>query len=239
MDERIEKYLEKSISAAEKAQFEADLLSNPELAAALAFYVTAKDAAREEARKQKLKERHNDWQALRKPNRRFSELRKWYAIAAVVAMFAFGVTWYMIKSDRPDLEQLATAYTDENFTTLSLEMGGNTDSIQTAVNNYNRGQYATATKLCDAILARDPDNAEAKKVAGIVALRLLDYDKAITYFHQLGEQQNLYANPGKFYEAIALIKSGSPLNKKKAQELLQEVIDGNLEGKPEAMRWLD
>ena len=92
--------------------------------------------------------------------------------------------------------------------------------------------------ICENILKRDPENAEAKKIAGIVSLKQQNYDKAIDYFHELGEQKNLYSNPGKFYEAIALLKSGLPLNKKKAEKLLQEVIDGNLEGKAEAEKWL-
>jgi hypothetical protein len=43
----------------------------------------------------------------------------------------------------------------------------------------------------------DTGFSEAKKYAGIVSLRLAQYDKAINYFSQI-ENALLYANPGKF-----------------------------------------
>lgn len=246
MIERIENYFEKKLSAAEKAQFEDDLKSDPELANAVAFYITARkvavtaittDVANDE-RKKMLAERHAEWKALKTREAKYGALRTWYAIAAAVAFIAFGLAWYFTTSVQRDLQPLASGYVMENFTTLSVQMGDSKDSVQLAISNYNKGQYATARKIYEDILRRDPQNAEAKKIAGIVSLKLLDYDKAITYFHQLGQQQNLYANPGKFYEAIALLQRDLPLDKKKAEDLLIEVIDNNLEGKEEAVKWV-
>ena len=242
MEERIENYFEQQLSDTEKAQFEADLKSDPELADAVAFYLVSKDAASQAAKAKKLTERHAEWQSLKKPEHTFTSLRTWYAVAAAVALVCFASLWYWMTPANNDIQQLADGYVIENFTTLSVQMGGSEgnggDSIQLAINNYNNGQYATSKTICENILKRDPENAEAKKIAGIVSLKQQNYDKAIDYFHELGEQKNLYSNPGKFYEAIALLKSGLPLNKKKAEKLLQEVIDGNLEGKAEAEKWL-
>jgi tetratricopeptide (TPR) repeat protein len=240
MDERIEEYFQKQLSDAAKARLEADLKSDPALADDVAFYLVTKSAATIDARDKKLSERHAEWKSVRpKQHSGFTTLRTWYAVAAAVAFIAFGLAWYVLAPAKRDMQQLANGYVMENFTTLSVQMGGGEDSIQLALNSYNTGQYATASKVCKQILARDPENAEAKKIAGIVSLKLLDYDKAVSYFHQLGEQKGLYANPGKFYEAIALLKSGIPENSVKARELLKEVIHENLEGKEEAVKWMD
>ena len=239
MNELIENYFSKKLSPDEKAKFEADLKSNPDLADEVAFYLAVKKAAVEKAKENKLAERHAEWQTVKQRNAKFVTLRTWYAAAAALALVAFGLVWYVFVSQNQDLQQMANGYALENFTTLSVQMGNTGDSLQLAINSYNQGQYATATKMCEQILARDPKNPSALKVAGIVSLKLLNYDKAISYFHQLGEQQNLYANPGKFYEAIALLESGLPLNKKRAEQLLNEVISGNLEGKEEAQMWME
>ncbi|CAG5009688.1 hypothetical protein DYBT9275_04550 [Dyadobacter sp. CECT 9275] len=239
MDERIERYFGQEISAEEKEKFEADLKSDPILADDVAFYLASKQAA-QHVREIKLAQRHAEWSSQKQPDdARFVSLRTWYAVAAAVAFIAFGLAWYRLAPRSQDLQQLANGYTMENFTTLGVQMGSAEDSLQLAIHNYNRGQYATATAICEGILRKDPQHAEAKRVAGIIALKLLEYDKAIDYFHQLGEQQGLYANPGKFYEAIALLKRGAAGDREKAKDLLHQVIEGNLEGKEEAVKWMD
>lgn len=238
MNELVENYFLQRLSPDEKEKFEAEIKSNPELAHEVALYLATKQLVSDQARSRKLADLHAAWQTRRPGNTTFVALRTWYAVAAAIAMIAFGLLWYVLISQKPDLQELASGYALENFTTLSVQMGDGADSIQQAIGSYNNGQYATSTKICEQILIRDANNAAALKVAGIVSLKLLDYDKAITYFQRLGEQPNLYANPGKFYEAIALLQSGLPLNKKKAEELLKEVISSNLDGKEEAEKWL-
>lgn len=239
MTERIADYFEKKLSAAEKAQFEADLKSDQQLAEDVAFYLAAKKAATPAEKTRNLAERHAEWQSLPKKDVRFVELRSWYMAAAAIAVLAFGLSWYWFGRSETNLRELADGYAMENFTTLPVQMGGSGDSTQSAISNYNRGQYATAEKISIEILTRDPENAEAKKIAGIVSLRRLEYDKAIDYFHRLGEQKELYANPGKFYEAIALLKRGATGDKERAERLLEEVIEKDLEGKKEAEKWME
>jgi tetratricopeptide (TPR) repeat protein len=237
MDERIEDYFSGTLSESDKNRFEADLKSDPTLVEDVGFYLAARKAAAVDLRTDQLVERHKEWQQLQKPANNYRQLRTWYSVAAAVAFIAFALAWYMLRHNEPDLKELANGYILENFTTLSVQMGSNSDSIQLAINNYNKGQYATTMAVCNAILLREPDNAEAKKIAGIVSLKLLDYDNAISYFHKLAEQNELFANPGKFYEAIALIRSGVPEHRQRAEELLNEVIDEGLDGKEEAIKW--
>ena len=85
----------------------------------------------------------------------------------------------------------------------------------------------------------NPTNSEAKKYAGIVSLRLNNYDKALEYFTMLATDTGLYSNPGKFYKAITLLKRNKDGDKEAAKLLLEEVRDENLEGKNEAEEWLE
>jgi tetratricopeptide (TPR) repeat protein len=79
---------------------------------------------------------------------------------------------------------------------------------------------------------------EVKKYAGIVSLRLGQYDKAINYFSQLANYTQLYANPGKFYHALTLMKRNRPGDKQTAKILLEQVVQNDLEEKETAQQWL-
>jgi len=238
MEERIEDYFRRNLTASEKKRFEDDLKEDPQLAASVAFYLVAQDAAKTDAREKELSRRHSEWQKLGSERASVVSRKMIYYASAAVLFIALGLGWFFLKSEKPDRELLADAYVEKNFSTLSVQMDANADSLQQAINAFNQGEYMRTIQYTDAILARDPDNAEARKVAGIVSLKQKDYDKAITCFHQLGEQKNLFSNPGKFYEAIARIQRGLPLDKKLADSLLRQVIDGNLEGKDEVEKWV-
>lgn len=237
MEERIEDYFKRQLSDPEKEQFEKDLKTDPELAESVAFYLLVKNAAGQEARDKRLAERHEAWQKLRNSQPKTISRPLFYYAAAAVLFIAMGLGWYFLSPGVQSREQLAEHYVQENFSTLSVQMGGNADSLQQVINQYNKGNYKEAGSMIDAMLRRDPQNTEAQKIAGIVSLKEGDYDKAINHFHQLGAQKQLFSNPGKFYEAIALLQRGLPLDKKLADSLLREVIDGNLEGKEEAVKW--
>jgi hypothetical protein len=79
----------------------------------------------------------------------------------------------------------------------------------------------------------------AKKYAGIVYLRLSNYDKALAYFQDLEKYTSLYANPAIFYHTLTLMKRNQPGDKQTAKQLLQQVVQNNLEGKGNAKQWLD
>jgi len=240
MEERIEAYFKRELSDSEKEQFEQDLKANAELAESVAFYLLVKNAAQKDAENRtiKLAERHTEWQTLNVDKSEPLAKQIAYFAAAAVILIALGLGWYFLNSRIETREQMANAYIQENFTTLNVQMGGSTDSLQQAINEFNKGVYAKSRILLKNILARDPENTEAQKIAGIVSLKMKNYDEAIIYFQKLGNRKDLYSNPGKFYEAIAHLQRGLPLDKKAADNLLHEVIDGNLEGKDEAIKWL-
>lgn len=237
MDERIEEYFNGQLSIEQREKFEEDLRTDHELTESVAFYLLVKNTAEQEAREKRLAEKHAAWQTLsgNKPKPIIRQL--YYFVAAAMLLVAVGLGWYFLSSGMRDREELADQYVKENFSVLSVQMDGQADSLQQVISQYNKGNYTDAASMADELLSREPQNAEVQKIAGIVSLIKGDYDKAIDHFHQLGNQKALFSNPGRFYEAIARLQRGEPLDKKLADSLLKEVIDGNLEGKEEAVKW--
>jgi tetratricopeptide (TPR) repeat protein len=238
MDDRIEGYFQKTLSKEDVKQFEADLASDTELARSFALYVAAREAVKPQSGKDHSEKYPVDGQKNNPFRSPCTTLRKKYVLAAMFALLGFGLSWYFLVPRERPLTALADGYAMEHFTTLGVHRGDADDSLQAAKDSFNKGQYASAHKICEHLLKANPNHGRAHELAGIIALKMLNYDTAVAHFHQLSVQKNIYPNPGKFYEAIALIKSGEPLNKKKAESLLNNVITSNLEGKIEAEKWL-
>lgn len=117
-------------------------------------------------------------------------------------------------------------------------MDGNADSLQMGLRLFNEEKLNEAQKIFEGILQRKSNESEATKYAGITALKLQQYNKAIQYFQALSQQTNLYSNPGKFYEGLALMKQNKA-DRNKAKKILNEVIINNLEGNEEAKKIIE
>jgi tetratricopeptide (TPR) repeat protein len=235
--ELIENYVNGQLSADERARFETALRTDPAVADALAFYVLAKQAAKNEARAERLAE----LDALRRQPAKglLSVPMQWAAAASVVLVIGLG--WYFLRdstSGGGNATELADAYVTENFNQLSTTMGGEADSLKTGVGLFNENKLTEAEAIFESVLERQPTNDRALKYTGIVALRQGNYDEAIDRFHRLSERTDLFSNPGAFYEALARIKRSGPMDKSQAKKLLEEVINKNLEGKGEAEKLL-
>ena len=105
--------------------------------------------------------------------------------------------------------------------------------MQTALRLYNDGKSEEALKYFESMLVRDTSFVDGKKYAGIVSLKLKKYDEAILYFSQLANYQ-LYANPGKFYHALTLLKRNQAGDNQQAKVLLEQVVKNDLEGSKDA-----
>lgn len=229
--ERIENYCAHTLSEAERAAFEAELKSNPALVEEVAFWVQARAAAQQEAKLRRKEEFAQLGKQMTKRNRRAVT----YAISAAASVLLFcGLTWYVWKREAPAdtllTQEWATHYLEENFSNLNMKLSGSSDSLQLGIRLHNSGDLGQAQVIFDQLLQRDSLNAEAEKMAGIVSLRRGNYDQAINRFHHLGTRTDLVSNPGKFYEALTLLKRNLPLDNKKAEKLLNEVRAGKLEG---------
>ncbi|HEY4966052.1 MAG TPA: hypothetical protein VII28_06620, partial [Puia sp.] len=73
--------------------------------------------------------------------------------------------------------------------------------------------------------------------AGLAALRLKDYNKALIYFRQL-ETYTLLSNPALLNQAITLMIRNQPGDADSAKQLLQRVVQKDQEGKEDAEQWL-
>ncbi|MBD2755320.1 hypothetical protein [Spirosoma validum] len=238
--ETIENYLTGQLPSDERAQFEATLRTDPDVANAVAFYLMTKQVAQDEAREQ----RRTELDALRTKNvpvrPLWSAPMRWAAAASVIVLLGLGWVFFRPTDSTVMASRLADEYVAEHFRQLPLTMGGgpsgssSEDSVKTAVSLFNDGKLAQAELIFQDVLTRQPNMDSALKYAGIVSLRQGNYDKAITLFHRLSQQPDLVANPGTFYEALAHLKRGQPLDKSQAEKLLEEVINKNLEGKQEA-----
>lgn len=238
MLERIDKYFNNELSLSERQEFEIQLVKDDELKENIAFYLNSRTAAKQLA---------DDIRSVE-----FEELRKkisqksidsgkirpmiWLSGLAASVVLALGIWWF---SRTPNLatEAVADVYIQEHFQNLPVKMDATADSLQRGLRLFNEQKLSEAQKVFENILKRKNNDSEATKYAGITALRLKNYNKALSYFRVLASQKDLFANPGKFYQAITLLQQ-SPMNTKRAEVLLKEVINNDLEGREEALKML-
>jgi tetratricopeptide (TPR) repeat protein len=230
----IDNYFSGQLTGPEKAQFEQQIVTDPNLAETVAFYVQARQTARQQAQAG----RKAEWAALRQRQEPVSQPvwrpMSYAAAACVVLLLGLFVFW-----PNPSAPAIADRYIQENLTTLSVTMSSQPDTLQLARQAYNEGQFAKAETLITTLQQRDAVNTDALKLAGLVSLRQGKYDKAIEQFHRLSQRTDLRANPGLFYEALARMKRNQPDDKATARQLLNTVIDQNLEGRKAAKELID
>lgn len=230
--ERIENYYDHTLSEAEREAFEAELKSNPALAEEVAFWVQARAVAQKEARAR----RKSEFEQLGKKVIQRNQRAVTYALSAAasvllaIGLFVWYTFWKELPSGNAVSQAWATNYIEKNFSQLNTQLSGSSDSLQLGIRLNNSGELLQAQAIFDQLLQRDSLNAEAEKYAGIVSLRRGNYDQAIKHFHHLSTRTDLVSNPGKFYEALALLQRNEPLDKKRAENLFKEVRAGKLEG---------
>ena len=239
----IDDYFSSVASLEKKEEFEKKITDDPAFAEEVAFYLSVKQLAKEQSeneKKERFKEHYDQYKRsnpeIAIPKTRIRNLRPYLAAAAMIAVIIIAGTIFF----KPvSAEKLAQRYIQDHFQTLGVTMGSRADSLQTGLRLFNEGRLESALTQFESIVTRDDSAFEAKKYAGIVSLRLQHYDKAINYFTQLETFGQVYANPGKFYHGIALLKRGQPGDNQAAKKLMQEVVQDNLDGKETAQRLLD
>jgi tetratricopeptide (TPR) repeat protein len=234
----IDNYFSGNPSSEEKAAFDKKLQSDPDFADEVALYLSAFAISREDADKEK-KQRFRELYAEREltptaPVVKFRWLKPVMAAAAVLVVALLVWTFFL---KPPTITQMADRYIKNQLKEFPLQMGPNNE-LQEAKDLYNNGKYPEALTKLEGILKEKPNDAEIIKLAGIVSLRMENFDKALGYFQWLADQKNYYDNPGEFYQALTLLKRNQPGDNQKAKILLLEVVEKNLSGKEEAQTWL-
>lgn len=237
----IDAYYNRELAGEKQQEFEQRIAGDPLFADEVAFYLSAKQLAASEMEKKRAElrqvfEEYKKKEFYSKPQQGL--LRKilpWVAAAAVVAAIFWGIN---ILKQPASPDKLADKYIVENLQVLSVMMSNKQDNLQTGLNLYNEGKITEAQKQFESIMQSDTSSFDAKKYAGIIALRLKQYDKALALFVQIENYTQLYANPGKFYHALTLMKRNQPGDKQQAMALLKAIVNNDLEGKKEAQNWL-
>jgi tetratricopeptide (TPR) repeat protein len=238
--EYIEAYFSEELTPEKKREFEQRITADPVFAEEIAFYLSSKQAIAAAAiqQRERFKEVYAEYKRETHAKKKPALIRKlwpWAAAAAILVAIIFGWNFWF---NSPSSEELADKYVKENFQTLPVTMGNKEDSLQTGLRLYNANRLEEALKRFENLALNDTSFFEAKKYAGIVSLRLKQYDKAIDYFSQLANYSQLYANPGKFYHALTLMKRNRPGDSENAKQLLREVVENDLEEKKVAEEWL-
>ncbi len=250
--ELIEDYFTGSQDPVQVRAFETRITTDPAFAEEVAFYLSVHSLAREvyqSEKKQQFRELYQQGQAsgistskisspLTSSKSRTTPVRKivyYMAAAAAVAGITFGIYNY----EQPaSPEQLASKYEKKNLMTQGVTMGSRPNSLQTGLSLYNDGKLEQALKHFEQMSQKDSTDSRAKQYAGLAALRLKDYDKALFYFKQLETFTKQFSNPGLFYEALTHMKRNLPDDADTAKQLLQQVVAKDLDEKETAQEWL-
>lgn len=216
--EYIEQFLKGELSPEQIRDIDNRIVSDPEFANEMAFHISAMRALSAEANQQ-TKDRFRTIYS-----RRAKVVRPaWtYAAAAAVLVCVFVGTFYFIS--RPSATELAENYINTNLSSLGVSMSNSTDSLQTAIALYNDEKFKAAEIYFESIVQRAPDNYKAIEYCGIVSLRLENYDQALQYFETLSKATHLFANPGRFYYALTLLKRNRAGDVKSAKAILQQIV---------------
>ncbi len=237
--EYIEAYFTQALSAEEKKTFEVRCEKDEAFAREVAFYLTARSAARELLMEQKqnaaaVKEVAATGYRQKAPVRKMP-LRTWITYAAAACVILFVAVYFVVTSSSP--QQLANNYIRENYTELGKTMDTSRDSMQLGIEAYEQKEYERALSFFEGVRRSNPEKADAAKYAGLAYLQTKNYDKALESFEQLSAMKGLY-NSGDMLSAVTLLLRDQPQDKSRAKQLLQKVVDEKEEGSEEASEWL-
>lgn len=234
----IENYFKGEFTREENGEFEKKIKEDPVFAGEVAFYCSAMQVIKDqsiEEKKTRFRKLYEESKQL--PPVKSLGIRKiwpYIAAAAVMTGVIFGLYIYYKPAS---LQQVADQYIKQQLQTeIGVKMAGSTDSLDAAIQLYNENKLQEALTQFEKIDQSGSNPEQSKRLAGVVSLRLGNYDKAINYFIQL-ENMDLYSNPGKLLHALALIKRNRPGDKETAKQILTQVIEGDLEGKEYAKKW--
>ncbi|MFT3825334.1 MAG: hypothetical protein QM731_15560 [Chitinophagaceae bacterium] len=233
----IDDYFHGTLPPEERHAFELRIENDPAFAEEVAFYVSALQVMRNQLNDER-KERFHSIYEQQKSQRQPAVVKKlipYLAAAAVIAALFIGIN---VLTSSPSLQQMTDNYIDSELSTMYVKMASRKDSIDIGRNLFNDGKLNESLEQFKKLIRSDTSATYLKIYAGIVSLRLQQYDSAIVYFTQAESNTSDYTNRGKFLHAVALLKRNGPNDKQNARILLQQVVDDNLEGKEFAEKWL-
>ncbi len=237
--EYIDAYFTEALNEEERKQFEARCVADEAFAKDVAFYIMAREEARQSVIKQKQQWKENagtvNEMVAVKPAKR-SIVLQWMPYAAA-ACLVFVMAFYFLYSSN-NSRQLANRFIEEKYSHLSLVMDASSDSMQLGMDAYNKKDYKKAVTYFNGLRMRDSLNSDAKRFAGVVYLQLKDYDKALHCFQELSAMKG-FSNSGDFLQATTLLERNANGDKEAAKALLEKVVKENEDENDIAKRMLE
>lgn len=239
--EYIDAYFGGEFPPEEESRFERKIQEDPAFADEVAYYLGVLSAAREAnraERKERFRELYREGAGTGRtaPVRRMDS-RKWLAVTAAAAVLAMIVLAWLLYMRPANPARLAERYIRQNLALLPVKMG-RADSLQTGINLYNSGRFTEALQQYEGLLRSDSLNPTALNYAGIVSLRLENYDKALDYFIKLQHHTDPHVNPALFYEALTLMRRNYTGDSDNAKQLLRQIVGKELNKKADAQELL-
>ena len=220
--EYIDDFFKGELDAEQLELFEKRVMEDPDFANELAFYLSSVHTLRQGI----TKERKDHFRTLlsneSKPELRTIRLWPHMTAAAAIVLILIGV-YFFYPNRSPN--EIAQSYIDKNLSTLSVMMNSTEDSVQRGVRLYNEHKFSEASQTFERILENNPGEYKVMEYAGIVSLRLENYDNALIHFEKLSKATQLYANSGNFYTSLTLMKRNRPGDVQQAKALLTRIVE--------------
>ncbi len=238
--EYIDAYFQKALSEEEAREFETRCTADEEFAKEVAYYVTARQSARQAL----LAQKQQQWQKAFENASRTSAappvlkpaVNRWVTYAAAACVILIIAAALLFQPQTP--AQLAEQYIQDDYTQLSKLMDASADSIQMGLDAYNKKDYTRALSYFEGVRALDTTNTDAITSAGLSYLQLKDYDNALKRFDELSSFKNLRSNNGHFLKAITLLQRNEAGDKEEAKQLLETIVSHNEAGNSKAKELL-
>ena len=233
----IDSYFKGQLNAEEVREFELRIEQDPVFAQDVAFYVSASGMLQEEAQSA-TRERFSELEAMQPVKMKQTLVRKmvyWMAAAAISIGFIFRMFFMQTSTFKMAEKFIAAEMTIDTAITMGPSLD---DSMLMAKNYFFTQKYTDALKVYDALMISYPGNYELIINAGISALKAGNTEVAIGYFKKY-EEINLFADNGKFYYAVALMKRNQKGDRERAKEMLKEVVKNKYTNHEIAANWLN
>ena len=238
----IDSYFGERFPPEEASRFEKRIQDDPAFAEEVSFYLATRVAYKEadvEERKAKFRQLYKEEAQVSEETRGpvVKRLNPRVVIGAAAAILVAVVLSWLFFQRPSDAPAIADRYIRQNLGNLPQKMGVE-DRMQSGIALYNDGKLSDALQQFENLVRADSINPAALLAAGIVSLRLENYDKALDYFIKLQNHTDPRVNPALFYQALTLMKRNRAGDSDLAKQQLMRIVREDLNMKEDARELL-
>lgn len=177
--EKIERYIEDSMSFDERVAFEKELLLNEGLKDELEAYKLIIEGVRQDSQEEELKEflKGVDKRIELPLKKEYKMPINWQVIVAASIAIAIGMFWFA-SSNKQNRIADQFYFPDSGF---PVYMSQEAD-MNVLMNAFKTGDYQSAAAIVSELKENDPQNDTILYYSGVIAYELEDYDAAIRHF---------------------------------------------------------